>query len=348
MGEILYFPALGWRFILSRVAFTIGPVKIHWYGLLIGIGVLIGLIYVLSCSRRLNMDSEKVLDVLIYSVLGGIVGARIYYVIFSFDLYRDNIWDIFKIWEGGIAIYGGIIGAFITGIVCCKIKKIKILLLSDLAVGGLILAQAIGRWGNFVNIEAYGKNTSLLWGMTSISIQRYLTQRAPILSKQGIFIDPSVPVHPCFLYESIWCLIGFSIIYFLTSQMRKNASYNNREVSDVEEKQRKNSYQFFAGEITLFYFIWYGMGRFFIEGLRVDSLMLGRMRVSQVIALLLIEISILLWIYVRLSLWFVKRKKDRDVQSVNSKEIPVTVHIGSAEDILKRFSDEDETMKNKE
>lgn len=196
-------------------------------------------------------------------------GARIYYVIFSWDMYKDNLMDIFQIWKGGIGIYGGVIAAVLSGWFLCRWRKVRFLPMLDLCSAGLILAQAIGRWGNFVNAEAFGCATTVPWRMTSeyasgvgsTQVQRYLATltSAEIDALGGI---DAIGVHPTFFYESVWCLLGFFLLVWMT-------------------KRRK-----FDGQMILVYTIWYGAERFVVEGLRTDSLMIGNLRVSQVFAIL--------------------------------------------------------------
>ena len=275
MGELLTFPGLGLEFYLSRVAFTIGGMSIAWYGIIMAVGFLVGICYVMLRVKEFGVDSDRVIDVLLVSVIGGIVGARLYYVLFSWDEYKDNLIDIFKIWHGGIAIYGGLIGAVIVGLIMCRVRKVRILPMCDLAAGGVIIGQAIGRWGNFVNIEAFGSNTTMPWGMAGPAVERYLTAHQEQLAAAGVVVDPSMPVHPTFFYESMWCLVGFLLIAFYTKRRR------------------------FDGELVLLYGAWYGLGRFFIEGLRTDSLMLGNVRVSQIVAAASVITCVVLWFVVR-------------------------------------------------
>ena len=288
MNEVLYFPKMGLEFNLSRVAFSIGTINIYWYGIIFVIGFILGIIYISLFCKKFKIDYDDILDILFYVVPAGIIGARIYYVIFNFNIYRNNLWDIFKIREGGIAIYGCIIAAFLVCIIVCKRKNIKLLHVTDLAVGGLILGQAIGRWGNFVNIEAFGINTDLPWGMTSVSIQRYLTNIAPNLIQKGIDIDPIDTVHPCFLYESIWCFFGFLIILCITIFCEY----------DIKDKEKlSNKFIVKPGQLTFTYFVWYGIGRFIIEGLRVDSLMIGSFKISKILSFLIVICAIILFIF---------------------------------------------------
>lgn len=279
MDQIVSFPGIGiGEFTINRVAFSMFGYPIYWYGVIIAAAFLLGVGYILWRVRLFGLDADRVLDVILGGVIGGIVGARLYYVIFSWSQYKDNLLDIFNIRSGGIAIYGGVIGGFLVGFLMCKLRRVKFLPMADLAVGGLILGQGIGRWGNFINVEAFGSNTTLLWGMKSPSITAYLTANQAMLAAQGITVDPAMAVHPTFFYESIWCLLGFVLIVLMTKRRR------------------------FDGELTLIYAAWYGLGRAVIEGLRTDSLMWGSMRVSQVLAAVLVVVAMAVLVYVRASI----------------------------------------------
>jgi phosphatidylglycerol:prolipoprotein diacylglycerol transferase len=267
MSEVLSFPGLGLEFEINRIAMTVAGRPIYWYGVLIALAFLAAASFVLMRARAFGLDGDRVMDVVLGSVLVGIVGARVYYVIFRWDSYADDLMKVFYIWEGGIAIYGGIIGGVLAAILICKWRRVKLLPMLDLAAGGILLGQAIGRWGNFVNIEVFGGNTTLPWGMTSRSISWYLRENLQELGAIGMTVDPELPVHPTFLYESLWCLLGFVILARFAGKRK------------------------FDGELGLFYLVWYGLGRFFIEGLRTDSLLLGTMRVSQVLALLCVLVA---------------------------------------------------------
>lgn len=261
----LEFPKLGLRLMLSPTAISIGGYSISWYGIMIAIGFLLALWYGMKNAKRVGVLPDKMIDVVICCLPAGIIGARLYYVFFSWDSYRDNLLDILKIWNGGLAIYGGVIGAIVAGFFVCKWRKVKFSAMLDLAAPGFLIGQGIGRWGNFFNIEAYGSNTTLPWGMWSEKIvSDYST-----LSSAGEGFNPMNPVHPCFLYESLWCILGFFLIHFLVSKHRK-----------------------FDGQVFLTYLGWYGLERLFVEGLRIDSLMLGNLRVSQVLAGLLVAFSV--------------------------------------------------------
>ncbi len=275
MTETLSFPGLGFDLELNRVAFSIGDVAFYWYGIIIAAGFALALFYAMKKVKVFGLDADRVVDVVIVGAIGAFICARLYYVIFSWSDYKDDLWSIFDTRSGGMAIYGGVIGAFLFGGIMCKIRKVKVLPMFDLTVGGLFIGQAIGRWGNFVNIEAFGSNTNMPWGMTSESITSYLRAQQDSLAKIGMTVDPSLPVHPTFLYESIWCAIGFFVLQAIIKRRR------------------------FDGECTLFYCVWYGAGRFVIEGMRTDSLMLGALRVSQLVAIIGCIAALATWIIVR-------------------------------------------------
>lgn len=250
--------------------------NIYWYGFLIALGILIAIIYGMKKAPKIGLNPDRVTDAVIGGLIGAVIGARAYYVIFSLDNYIVNgklQWgEIFSVRDGGLAIYGGIIGALLVGGIVAKIRKCNLPTLLDLVAPCFLIGQCIGRWGNFFNQEAFGSNTDLPWGMISNETRSYIATHFSDGS-----VDPMLPVHPCFLYESIWCLIGFILLHFLF-------------------KKRK-----FDGEIFLLYIGWYGLGRFFIEGLRTDSLYLFNIRVSQLIAGACVLASIVLIIIFRSS-----------------------------------------------
>ncbi len=284
MEKIVEFPGLGLTFSFHN-SFTIGPFKIAYYGVLIAFGLLLALIYAFRTFKKVGIDSDKAIDCILGGIIGGIVGARLYFVIFSWEDYGldfssfSAFWDsfsrIFKIWEGGLAIYGGLIGALLVGLLIAKRKKICIPALLDVVGVGFLLGQGIGRWGNFFNVEAFGCNTTLPWGMTGPDIVQYLSQMQEKLSAIGVAVDPNVPVHPCFLYESIWCIAGFFLLAWYM-------------------KRRK-----FDGEVFLMYLAFYGAERFVVEGLRTDSLMIGALRVSQLLAAVLVIVSVVVIFVIR-------------------------------------------------
>ena len=290
--EILRFPGLGWEIPISRVAVSIGSLEIYWYGVIIAVGFGLGLWVYLSHNRSCGIHPDEGLDIILWSMLGAIVGARAYYVAFQWDHYKDNLKEIFNLRGGGLAIYGGIIGALIVALIVCRSKKLPMLPVADAAFPGVMLGQAIGRWGNFFNMEAFGTNTTLPWGMTSDTISNYLSRHQAALLAQGVVVDPAMPVHPTFLYESLWNLIGVAVLLLWLFPRR---SYD--------------------GQITLGYTAWYGLGRFFVEGLRTDSLMWGSVRVSQVLGGVLfivaagLMLAIFLWSRKPMTLEYIEGEK---------------------------------------
>ena len=199
MTNIIGFPNLGIEFNINRVAFTVFGKDIYWYALIILTGFALGLMLCYFTAKKRGVNPDNLFDVALYGLIAGIIGARIYYVIFDHDCLDGNILNIFKIWEGGIAIYGGIIGAAISTFIYCKAKKISFLKMIDAAAPGLLVGQAIGRWGNFVNAEVFGRETDSFFAMT---------------------INSSNGVHPLFLYESVWNFIGLILILLFRDKKR--------------------------------------------------------------------------------------------------------------------------------
>ncbi len=270
------FPKLGIEFPVYSTAFSIFGFEIKWYGICIMIGLLLAVIYCFKRMKSFGIDDDRANDVVFFGFIGAVVGARLYYVIMSWDSFKGDLKSIFMVRDGGLAIYGGIIGAVLVGFIASKIRKVKFMPLMDLVGMGFLIGQTCGRWGNFFNHECYGSNTTLPWGMTSPRIQAELSVEASsILSLTGVTVDPSMPVHPCFLYESLWCLAGFIFLHLYT-------------------KHRK-----FDGELFIIYIGWYGLGRMIIEGLRTDSLMVGHLRISQLVAGLCVVVSIVAIIAIR-------------------------------------------------
>ena len=261
MTNLVQFPGLGLEFELNRVAFHIGGISIYWYGVCIAVGLCLALIFAFRHSIEFGVDPDSMVDVILIGVVLGIISARAYYVAMAPFKY-ESIWDMIAIRDGGLAIYGGIIGAFLFGGLACRWRGVPVLPMFDLTAMGFLIGQCCGRWGNFFNQEAFGCNTTLPWGMYSEATRTYL-MGSTVTAQSGMVIDPNLPVHPTFLYESLWCLAGFIMLfrYF---------------------KKRK-----FNGDIALRYMVWYGAGRFWIEALRTDSLMLVPsigLRVSQLVA----------------------------------------------------------------
>ena len=254
------FPGLGLEFTINRVALSIGGFNIYWYGVIIAVGMLLALLYAFHYAADFGIDSDRLVDVVAIGTVMAIVCARIYYVAMAPFQYQ-SLWEMVDIRLGGIAIYGAVIGAFVFGGLAAKWRKVPLLPLFDLVALGFLIGQGIGRWGNFVNQEAFGTNTTLPWGMYSEGTKAYL-QSVQVTLPAGVTVDPSMPVHPTFLYESIWCLVGFVALALYV-------------------KHRK-----FHGQIFLLYAIWYGLGRGWIEGLRTDSLLIGNtgLRASQLVA----------------------------------------------------------------
>ena len=261
LTNLVQFPGLGLSFELNRVAFSIGRFNVYWYGVCIAFGICLALVFAFRHSVEFGVDADSMVDVILIGIVLGIVSARAYYVAMAPFKY-ESIWEMIAIRDGGLAIYGGIIGGFLFGGLACKWRGVPVLPMFDLTAMGFLLGQCCGRWGNFFNQEAFGCNTTLPWGMYSEATRDYL-MGSTVTAQSGMTIDPNLPVHPTFLYESIWCLVGFILLF--------------RYI-----KKRK-----FNGDIALRYMIWYGAGRFWIEALRTDSLMLVPsigLRVSQLIA----------------------------------------------------------------
>ncbi|MED9948247.1 MAG: prolipoprotein diacylglyceryl transferase [Peptacetobacter hiranonis] len=239
---------------MDRVAFTIFGIDVMWYGVLIATGMLIGIALAIREAKRVGISEDDVLNIAIIAIPVAIICARLYYVIFSWDYYSQNPSEILNIRGGGLAIHGGLIGGILTGFIYAKVKKLDFFKTADAVMVGMPLAQAIGRWGNFINGEAHGGPTSLPW---------------------GIMVD-GVKVHPTFLYESIW---DFGIFLFIMFYMRKKKTYE--------------------GEVIVSYITLYSIGRFFIEGLRTDSLMFGPIRMAQFVSLVGVVGGLILHFYLK-------------------------------------------------
>ncbi len=264
------FPGLfgDWAFTASSKALDIGN-GIYWYGILIALGLLLAVAFCLRQRKKYGISEDNLIDGVLWGIPCGVIGARLYYVVFYLDNYRrvDGSFDwgeAIAIWDGGLAIYGGIIAVVIVALILSRVKKFSLWAMMDVVVMGLMIGQAVGRWGNFINREAFGGETTLPWRME-------LTLRSGEI----------VQVHPTFFYESLWNVIGLLLIVFVVSKARR-----------------------FDGENTCFYFLWYGIGRFWIEGLRTDSLYLfdwqlfGQpIRVSQALSLVMIVVSLALLVY---------------------------------------------------
>ncbi|MEA5598611.1 prolipoprotein diacylglyceryl transferase [Rivularia sp. UHCC 0363] len=259
----------------------LGPLTIRWYGLLIASAVLIGVTLSQYLAKRRNVNPDLLSDLSIWLVIGAIPAARIYYVLFQWQEYVQRPWDIFAIWKGGIAIHGAILGGLIVALIFAKVKKVSFWQLADLVAPSLILGQAIGRWGNFFNSEAFGKPTNLPWKLY-IPREITLVDGSKIYPRPAQFINESF-FHPTFLYESLWNVMVFALLMILF----------------FRGLQGKLSLK--TGTIFLVYLVCYSLGRVWIEGLRLDSLMLGPLRIAQIVSLVEIAIGLtgLWWLYFR-------------------------------------------------
>ncbi len=239
--------------LMNPIAFKIFGIEVAWYGILISLGILFGIIVATYRAKKEDLYNDIIIDLALIAVPAAIIGARAYYVIFSWDFYKQNPKEIFNIRQGGLAIHGAIIAGVLIGYLFCRYKKVKFWTLADVCAPGIILGQAIGRWGNFINQEAHGGPTDLPW---------------------GIKIN-GVKVHPTFLYESLWNFGVFSFLLY----------YSNKKK--------------YEGQIFIFYLILYSVARYFIEGLRTDSLMLGSFRVAQLISIISIIGAVIIDLIIR-------------------------------------------------
>lgn len=251
---------------IDPVAFNLGPLSVRWYGIIIAIGILLGYFVAQRALVKAGLHKDTLVDIIFYSALFGFIVARIYFVIFQWPYYAENPGEIIKIWHGGIAIHGGLIGGFIAGVIVCKIKNLNPFQIGDIVAPSIILAQGIGRWGNFMNHEAHGGPVS----------RAFLEQlHLPNFIIENMYINGQY-YHPTFLYESIWDVAGFIILVNIRKHLK-------------------------LGETFFLYLTWYSIGRFFIEGLRTDSLMLtSNIRIAQVVSIILILVSIGLIVYRRM------------------------------------------------
>lgn len=273
----VYFDGLGIDFNLPSVAFSIFGLEIHFYGLIIAFGLLLAVLYGGRMAYKWKMSLDGMTDVLIWGIIFGIICARLYYVAFEWDYYSQHINEIPAIWSGGIAIYGGIIGALIGAAIGCKVGKINFLNLIDLGALGLLIGQGIGRWGNFFNQEAFGSNTdTALFRMWSPKIRDTLQASTEFLAGKGMDVDPNTAVHPTFLYESLWCLLSFVILHFVTTRCRK-----------------------FKGQTFMLYGVLYGAERMVVEGMRTDSLYVANtsIRVSQLLSGVIVVAALVCFVY---------------------------------------------------
>lgn len=273
------FPGLGINDLeINRVAFTIGSFEVYWYGIVIATGLLLAVIYAYVNADRYGVDRNKLFDCVIVGIITAVIGARTYYVLSEWNSYAGDIGAILSIRDGGIAIYGAIIGALVGGLTMAKIRKHPFLPLLDVTMVGFLIGQSLGRWGNFFNQEAFGSQTDTLFRMIS----------------ENTYIDGElVAVHPCFLYESVWCALGFVFLHIFNRKFQK-----------------------YHGQVFYLYLVWYGFERMIVEGLRTDSLywtLFGvTFRASQVLSGVLFVTGIILLI--------VNRKKDDGMRNYRPKK----------------------------
>ncbi len=249
---------------MNRVALDLGVIQIYWYSIFILIGMAAGMIVILLEAKRKGLNTDAMTDLLFYTIVWAIIGARLYYVLFNFDEYSNNILEIFEIWNGGLAIHGGILFGGLYLLYGVRKRKMKGIKIFDISVPGLLIGQAIGRWGNFFNSEVYGK-----------VVEESFFKIYPAFIKKGMYIDRLYRT-PLFLYECIWNLIGFIILIIF------------RRRKYIKE-----------GQITALYCIWYGVGRLFLEGMRdpAYNLMLGNFKIAQIVSIGMIVFGIYLYIH---------------------------------------------------
>lgn len=249
---------------INPIAFSLGPLEVHWYGVIIASAIFVAIFLSMREAEKRGLEGDSIIDIALWALPIAFIGARLYYVLFELGYYLQNPDQILAIWNGGIAIYGGLIAGGLTVYWFAKKKGIPIWLLLDILAPNVLLAQAIGRWGNFINQEAHGGEVSLSF-LEKLHLPEFIINQMNI---NGVYY------HPTFLYESLWSLLGFFVILVL--------------------RQRKHLLR--RGEVALTYVLWYSLGRFFIEGLRTDSLwLLDWLRVSQALSVILFIGGIVVW-----------------------------------------------------
>ncbi len=309
------FPGLGIEpFHINEVAFTVFGRPVAWYGILITCGMILAVLYALHIRKYEGISSDDIIDLAFVVIIFGVLGARLYYVIFKWDSYIvtdassflqnivGTLKNVIAVWEGGLAIYGGIIAGILTALVFARKRKIRFVKLLDILAPCVWIGQVIGRWGNFINMEAYGSETTLPWRMGIL----YSYMDTGITT--GMW-DIEKYVHPTFLYESLWNLTALILVFSFY-------------------KKKK-----FDGQFCSFYFIWYGFGRMLIEGLRTDSLMLGNLRISQGVGFASLILGIVLTVY------FTKKSQKEKIE-IESEYTPV--YVGLNKDKAKK-ADETKT-----
>ena len=328
MNFELSFPGLGingWN--INSVAFTIGDsFTVMWYGVVIALGMLFAIAYASFRCKQQGIKIDDLIDIAIYTIFFGVIGARLYYVAFNPTNFK-TIGDVLNLRSGGLAIYGGIIAGAIAIVVVCLIKKISWRKLFDAAAPGVMIAQAMGRWGNFFNGEAYGTVTTLPWRMCSPKFAKELLRNETALINQEQYqqiLDGTLGVHPTFLYESLWNVIGFILI-------------------NIFFKKKK-----FDGQIALYYFAWYGFGRMFIEGLRTDALYIGQtgIRVSQLLGFLLFAVATALIVY---ALVYIKNNPGTKLAIANNAPVvDEVIEEESEEEYEEEYEEESEELESED
>ncbi len=310
MPEI-WFPNLGIEISeLSRVAFTVFGKEIYLYGIFIGLGVLGGIFLMLHEAKRTGQSEDMYLDFALYAIIIAIIGARLYYVAFTWESYSDDWTKIFAIREGGLAIYGGVIAGALTALVYSKIKKVDFFVMADTAVPSLIFGQMVGRWGNFFNKEAFGEYTESLFAMRYQLSQVRLSDVSEntLANLQMVNGVEYIQVHPTFLYESVWNLAVLLVLFYVARHKK------------------------FKGQVMGLYFLGYGLGRVWIEGLRTDQLMVGDFAVSQVLSAVLVVVAIVFMIW--------KSKYDQAHPVVEALVEEVTTEEVTTEEVVAETAEE--------
>lgn len=265
---LVKFAGIAQEFTVSKVL-DLGFTQVRWYGAIIAFGFLLAVLFGGRVAYVWKINLDKMIDVLLFGTMGAIVGARLYYVAFEWDYYSQNLAKIPQIWEGGLAIYGGIIGGILAAYIVCKVEKLNFYNLLDMVGMSLLIGQGIGRWGNYANQEAFGTITYKNFGMMSDTVIEYIKAHPSSFGLEGVdniaeyIAENDLYVHPTFFYESVWCILGFFVLYIILKKFRK-----------------------FSGQLFLTYGVWYGLERMIVEGMRTDSLFIGdtSIRVSQALS----------------------------------------------------------------
>lgn len=301
------FPGLGISLEVNPVAFSIGDFSIYWYGIIIGCGFVLALLFALKNLKRFGIESNGFIDCVLVGLITGILGARLYYVAFKWDYYGSHLNELLAVHNGGLAIYGGVIGGLLGGGIVARMKKLPLPAVLDVVAMGFLIGQGLGRWGNFFNQEAFGTPTDLPWRMVSEN-------------------TGGVGVHPCFLYESLWCLLGVGLLWLFSRKWRR-----------------------YDGQIFLLYLVWYGLERMLVEGLRTDSLYtpLFGLRVSQLLAAATVIVGVVLLLVFRKRTYQAVKAENRGAASAEGEASAVPSADTAAEkpDSLAKA---DETSEDKE